>query len=310
MLQVSQLAGFGGQVAAPDTTPPTITSTNSASVSENATLSKSLTADEAVTWSIVGGADQTQFEISGSTLRWSSNGTRDYESPADADTDNAYVVDVRATDGSANTTDQTITVTVTDVVATWDPATIASVTLSGSDLIATSAGGSGTTQGAHVAAANGQTAGKYYIEVTFTAGLGGANYGAGVGTTAATYANMGNNALGGNMVFRSGNIYTNGSNSGSSLGARSAGDVIGVAIDLDNRKFWVKKVSGTPGNWNNSGSDDPATNTGGKTIPSGTMVPFCTFGGAGGSGSDVITLNPGISGLTGTAPSGFSAWPH
>lgn len=103
-------------VAAPDTTPPTITSANSASVLENTTLSHSLTADETVTWSIISGADQTKFEISGSTLRWASNGTKNYESPDDANTDNAYIVDVRATDLASNTTDQTITVTVTDAV--------------------------------------------------------------------------------------------------------------------------------------------------------------------------------------------------
>ncbi len=102
--------------AAPDTTPPTITSANTDSVVENATLSHALIADETVTWSIVGGADQTKFEISGSTLRWASNGTKNYESPDDSDTDNAYVVTVRATDLASNTTDQTITVTVTDAV--------------------------------------------------------------------------------------------------------------------------------------------------------------------------------------------------
>jgi hypothetical protein len=105
---------------------PQITSSNTASVAENATLSKSLTADESVTWSIVGGADQADFEISGSILRWVSNGTKDYESPDDADTNNTYIVTVRAASvATALTTDQTITVTVTDVVeftpatATW-----------------------------------------------------------------------------------------------------------------------------------------------------------------------------------------------
>jgi hypothetical protein len=68
-----------------------------------------------VTWSIVGGADQARFEISGTTLRWASNGTKDFETPNDADTNNTYVVTVRATDTVGNTTDKTITVTVTDV---------------------------------------------------------------------------------------------------------------------------------------------------------------------------------------------------
>ncbi len=117
MLRLTHLVGFGGPTVT-DTTAPTITSSASVSVNENATLSHSLTADETVNWSIVGGTDQAQFEISGSTLRWSSNGTRDYEAPADANTDNAYLVTVRAIDLSGNHADQAVTVTVTDV-AEW-----------------------------------------------------------------------------------------------------------------------------------------------------------------------------------------------
>jgi hypothetical protein len=98
-----------------DTTPPSITSSNSASVAENAQLAHALTANETVTWSIVGGADQARFELSGSTLRWIGNGTKNFEAPDDADTNNTYVVTVRATDAANNTVDQTITVTVTSV---------------------------------------------------------------------------------------------------------------------------------------------------------------------------------------------------
>jgi hypothetical protein len=98
-----------------DEVAPTITSANSGTVEENATLSFALTANESVTWSITGGADQAQFEISGSTLRWASNGTQNFESPADADTSNTYVVQVTATDAASNATNQTITITVTDV---------------------------------------------------------------------------------------------------------------------------------------------------------------------------------------------------
>lgn len=108
--------GTSAILAAPDVTAPTITSTSTATVNENAALSKSLTADETVTWSIVGGADQAKFEISGSTLRFTSNGTKDYEAPDDANTDDAYIVTVRATDASGNHSDQTVTITVADVV--------------------------------------------------------------------------------------------------------------------------------------------------------------------------------------------------
>ncbi|MEI9966248.1 MAG: arabinofuranosidase catalytic domain-containing protein [Candidatus Moraniibacteriota bacterium] len=98
-----------------DDTAPSITSSNTVSVAENAQLSKSLTANETVTWTITGGADQALFELSGATLRWQSNGTRNYEAPSDADTNNTYVVQVTATDTASNATNQTITVTVTNI---------------------------------------------------------------------------------------------------------------------------------------------------------------------------------------------------
>lgn len=98
-----------------DTTPPTITSSNSVSNAENSVLAHTLMANETVSWSIVGGADQSKFEIATSTLRWLNNATKDYEAPNDADLNNTYIVTVRATDVAGNTTDQTITVTVTNV---------------------------------------------------------------------------------------------------------------------------------------------------------------------------------------------------
>lgn len=98
-----------------DVTAPTITSANTADNPENSLLAHELTANESVTWSLIGGADMAAFEITDSTLGWASGLTRDYEAPVDADADNAYVVQVRATDASSNTSDQTITVTVTDV---------------------------------------------------------------------------------------------------------------------------------------------------------------------------------------------------
>lgn len=98
-----------------DTTAPTITSSNSISVNENATLSHSLTANESVTWTITGGSDSAKFELSGSTLRWASNGTKNYEAPDDSDTNNIYQVTVKATDAATNFSTQTISVNVNNV---------------------------------------------------------------------------------------------------------------------------------------------------------------------------------------------------
>jgi len=97
--------------------PPTMTSATTGEVDENETLSFALTADQPSTFAITGGADSAEFEISGSTLRWVSNGTKDYESPDDADTNNTYVVEVTptATADSEAGSAQTITISVADV---------------------------------------------------------------------------------------------------------------------------------------------------------------------------------------------------
>jgi len=68
-----------------------------------------------VTYLITGGADADQFSINASTGELSFQAAPDYENPADADTNNVYVVQVSANDGAGRTTSQTINVTVTAV---------------------------------------------------------------------------------------------------------------------------------------------------------------------------------------------------
>lgn len=97
----------------PDTTAPTITTSASQTVAENATFFLTLTANEAVSWLKTGGADAALFTLVGPTL---SMAAKDFESPTDANADNAYVVQVTATDAAGNATPLTITVTVSNVV--------------------------------------------------------------------------------------------------------------------------------------------------------------------------------------------------
>jgi hypothetical protein len=205
---------------------------------------------------------------------------------------------------------ETIGVVAPVVMAVWDGATASAVTLSGGNLVATNTGTT-TDHGAHVAAASGKTSGKYYFEVTLTTftTIGG-DSGVGIGTPASTYAGMGGGSgvVGDLMYLSTGNIYTNGSSAGASLGVGVLGVVYGMAVDVDNRKIWFRKAP--VGNWNNSGTANPATNVGGITIPAGTMVPFLTFGGAVQAAGNVLTANFGPSGFSGAAPAGFTAgWP-
>ncbi len=99
---------------------PVITSDDTKSVAENSTGVLTVTAtDEDVpaqllTYSIVGGADQAKFGItSGGVL--SFNSAPDFESPADANADNVYVVTVEVMDEEGGTDTQTLSVTVTPV---------------------------------------------------------------------------------------------------------------------------------------------------------------------------------------------------
>ena len=63
-----------------------------------------------ITW-YLSGDDSGQFSITSGALTFSS--TPDYETPADADTDNVYLVTVLASD-STNTASLDVTITVTD----------------------------------------------------------------------------------------------------------------------------------------------------------------------------------------------------
>ena len=106
--------------------PPAFTSSSTASVEENTTEVKTVTAadedaaDSTVTYELSGGADRSKFAItSGGALTFSS--APDFENPDDAgDTadNNTYVVEVTAESGGSGreeTATQTVTVTVTDV---------------------------------------------------------------------------------------------------------------------------------------------------------------------------------------------------
>ena len=82
-----------------------------ASMQENNTTVATLAADRVGSFSVVGGADANKFSITGSTLSFAT--APDFENPTDADSNNVYVVTVRATN-AVGFADQTISVTVTD----------------------------------------------------------------------------------------------------------------------------------------------------------------------------------------------------
>lgn len=114
---------FTASDAAPVITP----ATTAFNVLENAAFSQDFDADQAVTWSLVGGTDQGQFSINSAGLL--SMAAKDFDAPGDSNGDNVYQVTLRATNtGGANLfTNKTVTVTVLNDTAapTISPATAA-----------------------------------------------------------------------------------------------------------------------------------------------------------------------------------------
>ena len=79
-----------------------------------ATITATSDASGTCTFALTGGADQADFSLSGATLTFAA--TPDHENPADADTNNAYIVQITATDSADSaTTAQTLTATVQDL---------------------------------------------------------------------------------------------------------------------------------------------------------------------------------------------------
>ncbi|EEE45807.1 cadherin repeat domain-containing protein [Roseibium alexandrii] len=107
-------AGGGGGGVTPDTTPPTITSSPTFEINENETDVGTITANEASTFSIVGGDDQALFQINSNTGALSFASAADFENPQDAGSNNVYEVEVQAQDASGNTSTAVIAVTVED----------------------------------------------------------------------------------------------------------------------------------------------------------------------------------------------------
>jgi hypothetical protein len=100
--------------AAPTVTGPSSNTgtTSSISIQENSTAVHTFTANETVSWS-KSGTDNSFFSItSGGVLTITA---RNFESPADSDLNNTYIVAVTATDLAGYTRTQTLTVTITNV---------------------------------------------------------------------------------------------------------------------------------------------------------------------------------------------------
>ncbi len=196
---------------------------------------------------------------------------------------------------------------------TFDPATVAAVTLSGGDLVVTNTGTTSWNQGVRVADTHAQSTGKYYFEYTINnLAATGVNVDTtwGVALTSASYSGL-PNAVNAFLMNQAGLVFSNHASYGTPFGQRASGNIIGIAINFDNQKIWFRIAPS--GDWNNTPGGDPVTNAFGHTTAGliGAMVPIVGFGGYVGVAGNVITANFGATAFSGAVPSGFtSGWPQ
>lgn len=188
----------------------------------------------------------------------------------------------------------------TDSVAT------AGITFSNGNLTALAS--SGNLSNSSIAQTiEGKTSGQWYVEFTCVA-VSGNTDGAGI----VTAVGVGQNGFVGQAIgwgyFTNGNVVNGGSGvTAVNNTTYGAGDIIGVAIDLTNKKIWFRKNTGS---WiGTGGTPNPATNTSGfdltATVAYGRIYPAANMAG----NLAKFTANFGATSFTGSVPSGFnSGW--
>ena len=187
---------------------------------------------------------------------------------------------------------------VSEAAVPWDAANQTGTwTLTASNTTAEVASGTSIRS---VLGTTSRASGKFYFEVVFDSG---GTFGSGVrhdiGVTTAHPVSSGASGVGSGAGYRrSGDIFVGGA-SVATVTALSAGDVVGVAIDLDTGEIWFRRN----GTWT---SGDPATGASpAATISTGTYWPFASSE----SGAAMkVTLRSTAASFTGSIPSGFSSW--
>lgn len=183
------------------------------------------------------------------------------------------------------------------------------VTLSNGDLTATKTGGTATWQTVRSVSGAYRSTGKHYFEVQST-GLHAtlSEVAVGLADAATTVAGL---ALGdsasGTIGLRAstGEILLNGSAQATLGDWRGDASPVQVAVDLGADLAWFRRSGG---NWNASGTADPATGAGGIDI-SGLASSLCPSVSVRRAGTaDNATVNYGATAFNGTVPSGYSAW--
>ena len=187
----------------------------------------------------------------------------------------------------------------------WEPANATYMTLSSNNTIATVVGGSGFDYGG-ISATPAKAGGKRYFEMTLSI----TTYSqAGIGTFV-TQNNQGGSwgQLGDARQLAwnpSGNVMLPNSVVIGTAQNWSGGSTLCFAVDFPNKLIWLRVGSG---NWNNSGTANPTTATGGFSwLNMGAGPVFIGTNLTGSPGANA-TINLGTSSFAQTVPSGFTSW--
>lgn len=177
---------------------------------------------------------------------------------------------------------------MTQVFATWNPADkSANITLSNGDLTAV---GNGLWYS--VRANQGKSSGKWYWETTCTTVGASGMFAGGIMNGSATLANFpGATADGRGYHAATGNFFNNG-DTGAPGVTYTSGDIIGVALDMDNGTLDLYK--------NNTHVGTQFTGLTGTWYPADSPGDNPTQG-------SINTTNFGATALTYTPPSGYNA---
>jgi hypothetical protein len=191
-----------------------------------------------------------------------------------------------------------------------DSTSFPGITFSGGNLVATCAAGPSLSNQAVAWSMQGKSSGKYYVEMT-CGGLSGNQDCVGLVPAYGIHGGfVGDDSLGnGSWGYYNTSkiVYQGSTQTAVNLSTYTTGDIIGIAIDLDNKKIWWNKNGGS---WiGTAGTPNPATNTGGFDITMlvATGIAFVVAG-LSGSGSK-FTANFGATAFSGSVPAGFtSGW--
>ncbi len=158
---------------------------------------------------------------------------------------------------------------------------------------------------------DGQNTGKYYVEFLPVAG---SSRSMGMGLIQNTQSRLlgsgSFNSTGCAMATNGGAISINNVTVGGNIGSFADGTVICMAADLTAQLIWFRK--GAAGNWNGSGTANPATGVGGlSTAALSGLIKLVGFECSFSSPPVTMTLNSGSSAFVGAVPAGFIAgWPN